>query len=74
MAIEFKLPETIEKQLRGVQLVAENVMRPEITFALADSPPGRLTATTPTRLTERLALTTIPSRHTTPLDGIRRRA
>jgi acyl-CoA dehydrogenase len=29
MAIEFKLPETIEKQLRGVQLVAENVMRPE---------------------------------------------
>ena len=29
MAIEFKLPEQIEKQLRGVQLVAENVMRPE---------------------------------------------
>ena len=29
MAIEFKLPETIEKQIRGVQLVAENVMRPE---------------------------------------------
>ena len=29
MAIEFKLPEPIEKQLRGVQLVAENVMRPE---------------------------------------------
>lgn len=27
MAIEFKLPEQIEKQLRGVQLVAENVMR-----------------------------------------------
>ena len=29
MAIEFKLPEVIEKQLRGVQLVAENVMRPD---------------------------------------------
>ncbi len=29
MAIEFKLPEAIEKQLRGVQMVAENVMRPE---------------------------------------------
>ena len=27
MPIEFKLPEPIEKQLRGVQLVAENVMR-----------------------------------------------
>ena len=29
MPIEFKLPEPIEKQLRGVQLVAENVMRPD---------------------------------------------
>ena len=29
MAIEFKLPEAIEKQLRGVQIVAENAMRPE---------------------------------------------
>ena len=28
MAIEFKTPEAIEKQLRGVQMVAENVMRP----------------------------------------------
>ena len=27
MPIEFKVPEPIEKQLRGVQLVAENVMR-----------------------------------------------
>ena len=29
MAIEFKLPEAIEKQLRGVQIVAENAMRPD---------------------------------------------
>lgn len=29
MAIEFKTPEEIEKQLRQVQIVAENVMRPE---------------------------------------------
>jgi acyl-CoA dehydrogenase len=29
MAIEFKLPEAIEKQLRPVQAIAENVMRPE---------------------------------------------
>ena len=29
MAIEFKLPEAIEKQLRGVQIIAENAMRPE---------------------------------------------
>lgn len=29
MAIEFKMPETIEKQLNQVKLVAENVMRPE---------------------------------------------
>ena len=29
MAIEFKLPESIEKQLRGVQIVADNAMRPE---------------------------------------------
>lgn len=29
MTIEFKTPEEIEKQLRQVQIVAENVMRPE---------------------------------------------
>ena len=29
MAIEFKTPEAVEQQLRQVQLVAENVMRPE---------------------------------------------
>lgn len=29
MAIEFKTPEAIEKQLRQVNIVAENVMRPE---------------------------------------------
>ena len=29
MGIEFKTPETIEQQLRPVQVVAENVMRPE---------------------------------------------
>ncbi len=29
MAIEFKLPEAIEKNLRGVQIIAENAMRPE---------------------------------------------
>ncbi len=29
MPIEFKLPESIEKQLRPVQMIAENVMRPE---------------------------------------------
>ena len=29
MAIEFKTPEAIEKQLRGVQIVAENAMRPD---------------------------------------------
>ena len=29
MAIEFKTPEIIEKQLRQVHIVAENVMRPE---------------------------------------------
>ncbi|MBW7882460.1 MAG: acyl-CoA dehydrogenase family protein [Caldilineaceae bacterium] len=29
MPIEFKLPESIEKQLRQVQLVAENIMRPD---------------------------------------------
>jgi acyl-CoA dehydrogenase len=29
MAIEFKLPEAIEKQIRGVQIVAENAMRPD---------------------------------------------
>lgn len=29
MAIQFKTPEVIEKQLRGVQIVAENAMRPD---------------------------------------------
>lgn len=29
MSIEFKTPESIEKQLRPVQVIAENVMRPE---------------------------------------------
>jgi hypothetical protein len=29
MAIVFKTPEAIEKQLRGVQIVAENAMRPD---------------------------------------------
>jgi len=29
MSIEFKLPEAIEKQVRGVQIVAENAMRPD---------------------------------------------
>ena len=29
MAIEFKLPESIEKQLRSVQIVAEHAMRPD---------------------------------------------
>ncbi len=29
MSIEFKTPEPVEKQLQMVQMVAENVMRPE---------------------------------------------
>jgi hypothetical protein len=29
MAIEFKTPEVIEKQLRNVQIVAEHAMRPD---------------------------------------------
>ena len=29
MAIEFKMPEQIEKQLNQVKMVAENIMRPE---------------------------------------------
>jgi len=29
MAIQFKTPEVIEKQLRGVQIVAENALRPD---------------------------------------------
>jgi len=32
MAIEFKIPEAIEKQLQPVRTVAENVMRPESRF------------------------------------------
>ena len=32
MAIEFKTPEVIEKHLRGIQVVAENAMRPDSRF------------------------------------------
>jgi hypothetical protein len=46
MAIEFKLPETIEKQLRGVQLVAENVMRPRAAGWTTTSMSGRSVSST----------------------------
>ena len=46
MAIEFKTPEAIEKQLRQVNIVAENVMRPESRVWMISNTSGRSSLST----------------------------